>query len=378
MKNKHLILCFTGICAILLSLFSCEKEFNPRDKYKDITIVYGLINPVDTVHYIRIHKAFLGEESIIVMAKEPDSSLYPVEDIDVRIYEIKIDPTTKKRLDSTQLAVDTKILEKDKDSGNFYYPKQRVYYFEKIFEKTTVYGEDFYTIDNIIKIEVELKKTGKIVYAETSLVNSFNVTAPRKESMLNLKPDQVLSKFIWNNAKNGRIYDVYYTMYYGEGKDGDPANKYEKKSSTWHVGSHSALKTGDETLQTENFSYNPGAFYAHIIRDIPYNKNVWRRPYREVSLSIWCGSEDFYYYHNINDPSQGLLQERPEYTNMRTKIYSEELSAYKELENEAFGIFSSRIMQKISILLSDDMAMKYLPDDELVNRQFIPLPIIED
>ena len=365
MKNKNLILCFTGICAILLSLFSCEKELNPRDKCKDITIVYGLINPVDTVHYIRIHKAFLGPESIIVMAKEPDSSLYPVEDIDVRIYEIKIDPTTKKRLDSIQLAVDTKILE-DKDSGAFYYDKgQRVYYFEKIFEKTIVYGEDFYTTNNIIKIEVEHKKTGKITYAETSLVNSFNTTAPRKGSPLDLRPDQASSKFTWNNAKNGRIYDIYYTMRYREGQLA--GSDYEKKTLVWHVGSHSALKTGDETLQTETFSYNPGAFYAQIVRDIPSDINVWRCPYDTVQFTIWCGSEDLYYYHNINDPSQGLLQERPEYTNMKTKIYSEELGAYKELENESFGIFSSRIVKQMPLRLSSDMVMKYLP---ATNRQF--------
>jgi hypothetical protein len=357
MKNKNLILCFAGICAILLSLFSCEKEFNPRDKYKDITIVYGLINPVDTVHYIRIHKAFLGPESIIVMAKEPDSSLYPVEDIDVRIY-----------VGDKKLKVDTMTYTKKDTIGNFYAPNQRVYCFEKIFEKTIVYGEDFYTTDDIIKIEVEHKKTGKIVYAETSLVNSFNTTAPRKGSPLDLRPDQTSSKFTWNNAKNGRIYDVYYTMRYREGFRVDSSHIYKKKSLVWHVGSYSALKTGDGiTTQTENFGYNPGAFYAQIVRDIPSNINVWRCPYDTVQLTIWCGSEDLYYYHNINDPSQGLMQERPEYTNMKTKIYSEELGAYKELENEAFGIFSSRIVKQIPLRLSSDMVMKYLPETE---RQF--------
>jgi hypothetical protein len=63
---------------------------------------------------------------------------------------------------------------------------------------------------------------------------------------------------------------------------------------------------------------------------------------------------------------------------MKTKTFSEELGRYEEVENEAFGLFSSRIVQRYSISISEDMAMKYLPDDELVNRQFIPLPIIVD
>jgi len=361
MKNKYLILWFTMICAVLPCFLSCEKEFNPRDKYKDITIVYGLVNPVDTFHYIRIHKAFLGPENIITMAKEPDSSLYPVEDLDVRIYEVTPNGT------STQLAVDT-ITIKNKEPGYFYYDKgQRAYRFRKIFEKTTLYGEDFYTTDNTIKIEIENKKTGKIIYAQTSLVNSFNIITPQRGAALTLKPDQVSSKFQWNNAKNGRIYEIYYTMRYREGLNVNPSTQYDRKTFVWHVGSHSASKTGDGTSQTENFGYNPGAFYAQIIRDITYDTNVWRSPYNEIQLAVWCGNEDLYYYHNINGPSQGLTQERPEYTNLKAKIYSEELGAYKELENEAFGIFSSRIVQYRNIQLSSEMTQIYLPETD---RQF--------
>jgi hypothetical protein len=361
MKNKCRILYFIGICAGLFLIPSCEKEFNPRDKYKDITIVYCLVNPVDTFHYIRIHKAFLGPENIVFMAEDSDLSLYPVEDLDVRIYEVTSSGT------STQLTVDT-ITINNKEPGYFYYPKQRMYRFERIFEKmTTISGEDFYRPENTIKIEVEHKKTGKIVYAETPLVNSFDIVAPMRGAALNLKPTQTSSRFRWDGAKNGRIYDVYYTLRYQEGRYAVPSDKGKKDSLVWHVGSHSALRTGDG-IQAENFRYNPGSLYTRILRDIPYDTSVWRRPYdNEVRLAVWCGGEDLYYYCNVNAPSQGLTQERPEYTNLKTKIYSEELGAYKELENEAFGLFSSRIVQYCSVLLSPEMTQKYLPGTD---RQF--------
>jgi hypothetical protein len=350
-------------------LFSCEKEFNPRDKYKDITIIYCLINPVDSVHYIRINKAFLGPGSIIDMAKNPDSSLYPVEDLDVRIYDITSTG------DRTQLKADT-ITIKNKESGYFYYPKQRVYYFEKTFEKTISLGDDMYEPDNTIAIEVESKKTGKIIYAQTKLVNSVNIQVPARGVPLNLAPDKDASKFRWINAKNGRIYDVYYTMYYQEGRRADSSVKiFRKDSLVWHVGSYSALKTGDGTSQTENFQYNPGSFYAQLQKNIDDDPSLWRMAYKEVKIAIWCGSEDLYYYHNINDPAQGLTQDRPEYTNLKTKLYSVELGDYKELENEAFGLFSSRIVQYRPILLSDEMVMKHLP---ATNRQFLNRPADED
>jgi len=353
------------ICALLLSLLtSCEKEFNPRDKYKDITVVYGVVNPVDEVHYIRVHKAFLGPDDIIVMAKNPDSSIYPVEDIEVRVYEVAANGNST----LIQIAKDTIIKNKEQGNDYFSYPEQLVYKFERKFEKSQQYGNDYYLLDDIlkIKIEVENKKSGKIVYAETPLVNSFYVTSPMTGTPLTLDPSKTASKFIWNNAKNGRIYDVYYTMRYREGRHVDPSTQYERKSLEWHVGSHSAQQTGNGT-QTENFQFNPGAFYAQIQRDIKKDESLWRTPYDSVKVAIWCGSEDLYYYHNINDPSQGVAQERPEYTNMKAKIYSEELGAYQELADEAFGIFASRIVQYRWIHLSAEMIQIYLP---ATDRQF--------
>jgi len=356
MKTNILTLIIVAVCAMFPTFSSCEKEFNPRDKYKDITIVYGLINPVDTFHYLRIHKAFLGPENIIIMAKEADSSLYPVEDLDVRVYFVD------ESGNSTKLTVRDTVI-KNKEPGNFYYPEQRAYYFEKIFEKTY---SDEYKRDDVIKIEVKNNKTEKIVYAQTSLVNNFNVKAPLKNVALDISPKQNSSKFIWNNAKYGRIYDVYYTMRYREGNVNKPVNEFVKKSIVWHVGQHSSTKTGDGNEQTQNFNFNPGAFYAQIVRDIPYDDKVWRTPYDSVTLAIWCGSEDLYYYHNINKPG-GVVQERPEFTNLKTKIYSEELGDYEELENEAFGIFTSRIVQYIPLHLSSEMTQKHLPETD---RQF--------
>jgi hypothetical protein len=300
------------------------------------------------------------------MAKEPDSSLYPVEDLDVEVWHVIVNENGK-RMDSILCSVNIVEIE-NKEPGYFYYPKQRAYCFEKIFEKTSTPIGYEYHLNEIIKIEVENIKTGKITYAETSLVNSFYVKSPQPGTPLNLKPNQSSSNFKWNHAKNGRIYDVYYTMEYKEGPANKPIKEWDKKSIVWHVGSHSSTRTGNGNLQEETFHFNPSAFYGKILRDIPYNTNILRSPYRDVKLSIWCGDEDLYYYHNINDPAGGgLSQERPEYTNLKTKIFSEELGGYQELEKESFGLFSSRIVKHIPILLHPEMVGKYLPE---IDRQF--------
>ena len=354
MKKKHYI----WIVAYLLFLMtSCEKKFDPNDAYKDITIVYGLINPVDSIHYIRIHKAFLTTDNVVVMAQDPTQSTYPVEDLDVRIYEIT--PTGN----TTQIPVETTIIH-DKDSGIFYYQEQLVYYFKKTFQ-------NLYNLDNTIKIEIENKKTGKIVYAETPLVNDFEVTVPRHGMRLNFDPEPTAMKFEWNNAKNGRIYDFYYTLRYREGRTEDPSSVWKRDSMVWHMGLRTATTTGDGSEKSVIFTFNSLSFYDAVKGAIAYDANVWRRPYIQVKLTIWCGSEDMYHYNYINGNPRPT-PDIPEYTNLRTRLGT------KELENESYGIFSSRIVKNITIYISEQMAVQYLPNKVLVNRQFLPKPVVED
>ena len=35
---------------------SCETEFSVIAPWEDVTVVYGLINPGDSIHYIKINK----------------------------------------------------------------------------------------------------------------------------------------------------------------------------------------------------------------------------------------------------------------------------------------------------------------------------------
>lgn len=71
----------------LLGLWSCNDKLNIAAPYKNITLVYGLLNRGDTAHYIRIQKAFMDQnQSAIDMAKEADSSFY--KNLNVVIKEI--------------------------------------------------------------------------------------------------------------------------------------------------------------------------------------------------------------------------------------------------------------------------------------------------
>lgn len=64
-----------SISALLLA--GCEEELDLTADWKDIPIVYGVLNVSDTAHYIRVEKAFLDDNgSAFLAADNPDSIYY--------------------------------------------------------------------------------------------------------------------------------------------------------------------------------------------------------------------------------------------------------------------------------------------------------------
>ena len=61
--------CMKYILQILLLLSfitACETDFDVNAPYQDITIVYGILDIDDSISYVKINKAFLGEGDAIV------------------------------------------------------------------------------------------------------------------------------------------------------------------------------------------------------------------------------------------------------------------------------------------------------------------------
>lgn len=59
-----------------LALGACSTDINVNAPWKEETIVTGLIDPNDTVHYLRIHKAFLDPNRNALVVAQIRDSLY--------------------------------------------------------------------------------------------------------------------------------------------------------------------------------------------------------------------------------------------------------------------------------------------------------------
>src|SRR5579872_6243382 len=110
-----------SFCIIAILLLACNNKLNILLPYKDITVVYGLLDQSDSVHYIRINKAFEGNGNAQVMAQQYDSINYPPGTLSVSLQDYNNGTLVRTiKLDTTySIPV---------SPGVFSYPKQVEYY----------------------------------------------------------------------------------------------------------------------------------------------------------------------------------------------------------------------------------------------------------
>lgn len=88
---KTILFIFLLLPALILLFNACKTDFDATSDYKEIAIVYGVLNQKDNVHYLRVNKAFLGQGNAVIYSQIPDSSSYG-NDIEVFINELKGTP----------------------------------------------------------------------------------------------------------------------------------------------------------------------------------------------------------------------------------------------------------------------------------------------
>lgn len=137
---------------------SCNDKLEIAAPYKNITLVYGLLNMDDTAHYVRIQKAFMDEnKTALSMAKEADSNFYRSLEVSVK----EISPAGTVLYTNFLERVDLKNEGFPKDTGVFFNTPSYAYKFK-------------YTLNpaNSYRILIRNKETGNVDSATTPVINS--------------------------------------------------------------------------------------------------------------------------------------------------------------------------------------------------------------
>lgn len=287
--------------------WSCKQKLDVNADWQDITVVYGLLDQTDSIHYIKITKAFLGEGDAMTFAKIADSSNYP-DKLEVTVNEYYVN-AAKDTVAARTFPCDTVIIH-DKKAGDsvFYYPDQLMYCFVGNIEHAKDSGF-FY------KLNIRVKKTNKEIKSTAVMVdNKFSIEKPPDIPLfqVNFLPG-VKTQLKWTSAKNGRRYQVVMRLTYLETSKADPTDR-DSTSIDWVIFSNRQTDDLKGGKPMEEYFLNDG-FYGMLHAKIPVDPSV-TRTVRKIEYIFTVGSDDLNTYMEVTEPSNSIVQERPTFSNI--------------------------------------------------------------
>lgn len=322
---KRLFLLF-----ITASLFivGCETDVDLTAPYDSTTIVYSLLDPIQDTQWIKINRTFLGEGNNLDYALIRDSSEYKSTDFNsITVQEIVGSNVTN------TFTVHEKEVSNKSINGIFYGPTQTVYYFTKP-GGLNVNASYRINIDFVDKEDVT---------AITTLVdaNSIQFQAPEALSAsgsairLALSTGPLTFNFgEFNRAiitdESAPFYEVALRMHLTE-------KEYTDASHTTLVASRPVtieyfsnryfLSQSNDNIPSK---INGEAFFDYLGRNLKHDDNIVYQigEFKETpfpgtycfDLVLYFGGDELYTYYQVNNPTTGIAQERPTYSNVQNGL----------------------------------------------------------
>lgn len=291
MKNLFFIL--LTVLGISFTFQSCKEDIDLVGDYTETAVVYGILDQADSVHMIKITRAFIGPGDATQIAGIPDSN-----------YFTTVTGTVKEfiggSLARTFTLRDTIVNNKD-ENGIFYAPEQKLYYFTTSSSSPLIETAE-YQLDLVIN-GGQFEVSGR-----TALVNGMSTTFgnPIKKFRFVDVNNEYASTAIpvsVGTAKQVNVtLNIEYTEWIGTAST--------VRSFDWTVG-ELEVSTG-----TQSFSANGQPFYSLIAESCSSDPNVDKRTLNSITTYITGGAEEFVNYMQVNEPSSSLAQSKPTYTNL--------------------------------------------------------------
>lgn len=278
---------FLLILTIPFMWMSCDKDVKILDDYKDTTIVYGLMNPNDSISYLRIEKAYLTNGDIYQAAEIPDSNLY-AHKLDVKI-----------KSENGTITFDT-ITIFNKEEGIFYAPKMQVYY---AVTKGLINTTDSY------ELEITDPKSGNHVTSSSKFHDGSGLRFDYPNFSITFESDKYVE---FKSIANARLYQLNLRFHYMEQVLDDTTTRTFHYVD-WIFPSYASRDLyGGEGMA---IPYVGDEFYSNLINNMEPAGNK-KRFYGEIELILSTADDTFNTYMEVNKPSSSLVIDRPAFTNI--------------------------------------------------------------
>lgn len=328
MKKIQLFLSMT----VLLAFFtSCTTDVELYSDYKDIPVIYGLLDASQDTNFIRIDRAFSGNNDNPINANEvaliADSCNYPGK-LKAYIVEYKYGYGNTLEPTGDTVELDT-ITIHDKEMGVFYSPNQKAYFTDNM----TIDHRPLFANNNPnakFKYKLFVFKGDEVVTAETGLVGGDNFKILTSQLSFTPVESDMVKKITFTPADNAVFYDMKYYFTYYEKHDNEPETK-KQVSFSFDATSIEDLGYEDNYFyfvydENELFNLLETAIGADTVYDELHPRVRRYFDDKPIRITLAAGGDELYNYIKINSQS-GYSQTVPDYTNIKG----------------GFGVFSSRI-----------------------------------
>lgn len=200
-----------------MMMSSCEVEFSPNAEWKNVPVVYCLLDQDDDTTWVRVQRCYLSEGNIYQYGSCSDSINYPQGSISVALL-VYADGTLKDSIAFT-------YTERDRDSGAFAYKAQPIYY---ALTKNKLRDDYTYVLN------VRSTADGKLLATTDPirLIKKVSGSLITKPSVTVMPSGDTLGGFYfndgdpttgavcliqWNRLENARVYQPIVRFYYESG-----------------------------------------------------------------------------------------------------------------------------------------------------------------
>ncbi|MDB9910028.1 hypothetical protein OAC83_00230 [Flavobacteriales bacterium] len=320
---------------LLVSVFtiiftSCDTDFDVNAEWEEVTVVYGLLDAGDEMktQQIKISKAFLGKMDALQMAQYADSINFDQGELAVKVIRVKNNGIR-----------DTITLDEVPTLRNVGVFNDSIIVYT--FENNNFLNSNF-EYELLIKNNI----TGNEVSSTTNIISEFNFDMGAGfpfgfiETWIPGNPSA--TKFsstvvTWGNSTdNGLQYQIELIFNYNE-------NDIAKN----------LIYTSTVLEETNIFEFEGEKIFNFFKNELVKDPLIERK-FLSIDLIMTVGSEDLKTYRIINEEITGIVQERPQFTNI----------------NNGIGLFSSRFTKNRENFQLANRTIQYLTSIDGFDRNF--------
>jgi hypothetical protein len=310
--NKFLLISLLAVVA--LSFQSCNEDLQLAADYKEVPVIYGLLDQSDSLHFIKINRAFIGPGNAYEIAQIADSNYFT--NVNAKIEEVINNNVLR-----TWTLRDT-ILTTKNTNGLFYAPENKVYYFDTKSSPLLENASYRLTVD-INEGKLTVQGETRLVSDFAPLIGSTGTSLSNNNATLRFAkdPGELISTSIWCQAGSAAFGNVSLDIEIAEYRGADSTHihvPWDVNETTVANGRITALALGQ-------------TFYNLVKNKLTNDNTIDKRNFEGFRITFTGGADDLYKYILVNKPTTSLTQSKPTFTNLTvTEGYS------------VVGLFSAR------------------------------------